>query len=72
MLGKTYDALVAAGAPADKAREAAEEIAGFENQLADIKADLRIVKWMIGGIYALGLPCLWLLVRLAAKLGSFS
>jgi hypothetical protein len=29
MLGKTYDALIAAGAPDDKAPEAAEEIAAY-------------------------------------------
>ena len=33
MLSKTYDALLAAGAPEDKARAAAEEIAGYENRL---------------------------------------
>ena len=31
MLSKTCDALKAAGAPDDKARETAEEIAGFED-----------------------------------------
>ena len=37
MLSKTYDALVAAGAPEDKAREAAEEIAGYENRPINIE-----------------------------------
>ena len=36
MLSKTDDAFSAAGAPDDKAREAAEEIAGFENRLVSI------------------------------------
>lgn len=44
MLSKTYDALVAAGAPEDKAREAAEEIAGFENRLTRIETDIAIIK----------------------------
>ena len=48
MLSKTYDALKAAGAPDDKAREAAEEIAGYENRLSGIEAELKLVKWMIG------------------------
>jgi hypothetical protein len=33
MLSKTYDALLAAGAPEDKARDAGEEIAAYENRL---------------------------------------
>ncbi len=33
MLSKTYDALVAAGAPEDKARAAAEEVAGMNARL---------------------------------------
>lgn len=40
MLSKTYEALVAAGAPEDKAREAAEEIAGYESRLGKIEADI--------------------------------
>lgn len=44
MLAQTYDALVAAGAPDDKARAAAEEIAGFENRLAKIENDLELIK----------------------------
>ncbi len=36
MLSKTYDALVSAGASEDKAREAAEELADYENRLASI------------------------------------
>jgi hypothetical protein len=36
MFSKTYEALVSAGAPEDKAREAAEELADYENRLASI------------------------------------
>ena len=48
MLSKTYDALVAAGAPEDKARAAAEELAGYESRFAKIKTDLAVLKWMVG------------------------
>ena len=44
---KTYEALKAAGAPDDKAREAAEEIAAYDNRLAKIEADVRSLKWPI-------------------------
>jgi hypothetical protein len=55
MLSRTYDALVAAGAPEKKARAAAEELAAYENRfvkieqdLAVIKADMTALKWMLG------------------------
>jgi hypothetical protein len=40
MLSKTYDALLSAGAPDDKAREAAEELADYEARLASFDARL--------------------------------
>ena len=43
MLSKTYDALVAAGAPEDKARAAAEELAGYESRFAKIETDLAVL-----------------------------
>ena len=51
MLSKTYEAFRAAGAPDDKAREAAEEIAGFKNRLATIEADMKLLKWMLGSTW---------------------
>ncbi len=55
MLGALRDALVAAGAPAEKADRAAEEAASYENRLAKIEADVSIVKRMIGANIALTL-----------------
>ena len=40
MLSKTYDALIAAGAPEEKARAAAEELAAYESRFAKIETDL--------------------------------
>ena len=55
MLSKTYDALVAAGPPEEKARAAAEELAGYESRfvkgetdLAVLKSDMTALKWMVG------------------------
>ena len=48
MLSKTYQAFKAAGAPDDKARDAAEEIATYENRLVNIEADVTLLKWMVG------------------------
>jgi hypothetical protein len=47
-LSKTYDALIAAGAREDKARAAAEELAGYESRFAKIETDLAVLKWMLG------------------------
>ena len=44
MPSKTYDALIAAGAPEDKARDAAEEIAAYENRLTRIETDIALIK----------------------------
>jgi hypothetical protein len=48
MVSKTYDALIAAGAPDDKARAAAEELAAYESRFTKIETDLAVLKWMIG------------------------
>ena len=48
MLSKTDDALIAAGAPDDKARAAAEELAGYESRFSKIETDLAVLKWMVG------------------------
>lgn len=63
MLSKTYDAFRAAGAPDDKAREAAEEIAGFENRPTTIESDLKLLKWMVGFNLALSMVIVALLLR---------
>jgi hypothetical protein len=66
-LGALREALLDAGASPDKADKASEELAGYDS-------DLKLLKWMVGGLYAvlvgLGLPALWLLLRLAAKMGA--
>jgi hypothetical protein len=76
MLSKTYDAFIAAGAPEEKARAAAEEIAVYETRFGKIDVDLAIVKWMIAGLYAtltiVGVPSVWLLVRVAFKVGALT
>jgi hypothetical protein len=52
LLSRTYDALVAAGSPEDKARAAAEELAGYESRFTKIETDLAIVKWMLDVVIA--------------------
>ena len=60
MISEVYDAFVAAGAPEDKARKAAEALTGHEDRFAKIDTDLvairgeiALLKWMIGFALAL-------------------
>jgi hypothetical protein len=77
MLAKTYAAFKAAGVADAEAQAAAEEIAGYENRLvsidgkvAAVESNVRLLTWMVGGIYLIGVPSLWLLLRMAAKVGA--
>lgn len=46
MLGKLYDALIAAGVPPDKAQAASEEVAAHDSRLSHIRTQLRVLTWM--------------------------
>jgi hypothetical protein len=70
MIVEVYDALRSSGADEAKARAAAEAISNALDPIRIIQSDLRLLKWMIGGIYLLGVPSLWLLLRVAAKVGA--
>jgi hypothetical protein len=48
MIAEVYDALVAAGAPEEKARKAAEAVASFESRFSKYDADMNVLKWMMG------------------------
>ena len=63
MVAEVYDALLAAGAPEDKARKAAEAIAAYENRFVRIEADLNLLKWMVGFVLALCVAILVLQLR---------
>jgi hypothetical protein len=59
-MGHVYDALrQAQGVPEEAARQAAEEIAGYENRLANIESDLRVLKWMVGIVIVLVIGLFW-------------
>lgn len=55
MISEVYNALIAAGAPEDKARKAAETLANYDSRFSRIdgavlkvEAELVLVKWMVG------------------------
>ena len=58
MVGKLHEALTKAGADASSAREAAEEVANYDNRISKVEADLTLLKWMLGFI-AMTLAILW-------------
>jgi hypothetical protein len=58
MISEVYDAFIAAGAPEDKARKAAEALADHENRFSRIDAELIVLKWMVGFAVALNVAIL--------------
>lgn len=74
MVSEVYDALREIGVSEEKARAAAEAMATLEPQLTSIRSDLRVLKWQVGALFALfafvTVPTLWLVLRIAAKVGA--
>jgi hypothetical protein len=58
MISEVYDAFIAAGAPEDKARKAAEALADHDNRFTRIDAELLVMKWMVGFVIALDVAIL--------------
>lgn len=48
MVSEVYDALKEAGVGEEKARAAAEAIAGYENRFAKINQDMAVIRGVIG------------------------
>ena len=57
-LGALHDALLDPG-NAEKAQRAAEEVAGYDKALADLRGDMLLVKWMLGVLIALVIGVSW-------------
>jgi hypothetical protein len=74
MITEVYDALKDAGASEEKARRAAEAIATYEARFFAIERRLGILSWQMGAltaiVAAIGMPALWLLARVASKVGA--
>jgi hypothetical protein len=61
-LGALRDALLNAGATAEKADRAAEELAGYESRLASIDGRLSLLTWMVGFDLVITAGVLWRLL----------
>lgn len=65
MISEVYDAFIAAGAPEDKARKAAEALANYdqrfdrvEREILKVQAEQVLLKWMVGFVIALDIAIL--------------
>jgi hypothetical protein len=55
MMSRLYQALLRAHVPEPDARDAAEEVASFDNRISRVESDLSVIKWMVGTNIALTL-----------------
>jgi hypothetical protein len=83
MIAKVYDALRSAGADDDKARAAATAVAESDRDVADLRfemgsvrtemaemrGDMRLLKWMVGFTMALVLGVLGTVLRMLQLVG---
>jgi hypothetical protein len=66
MLSRLYDALRLANVPEDKAREAAEEVATYEQ----VKTDTYVLKWMVGVPIAIVLGVFWMQWQMVGRMAG--
>lgn len=59
MNSEVYDALLDAGADETKARDAAKSVAQHDSDLAEVKASLLAIKWMVGFVLAFVVAMTW-------------
>jgi hypothetical protein len=59
-LGALYDALLTAqGVSPDDAKKAAEEVAAYNNDIAELRGDVTLLKWMVGALIVLTSGVIW-------------
>jgi hypothetical protein len=75
MIAEVYDALLEAGASQDKARKAAEAIAGYETRFTEIEKRLErmegkitLLSWMVGVAISVSLGNLFLSFQILSRL----
>ena len=59
MNSEVYAALIDAGADDEKAREAAISVVRYDGYVAEIKASLLLLKWMVGFTLAFVVAMTW-------------
>ena len=66
MIAEVYDAFKSAGADEDKALAAASAIADYQRDIAELKGDVKLIKWIVGFNLAFSVTVLFLIVRVVA------
>ena len=66
MIAEVYDAFKSAGAAEDKALAAASAIADYQKDIAELKSDAKLIKWIVGFNLAFSVAVVMLPVRLLA------
>lgn len=54
IIEELYTALVEAGASDGSAKSAARAVAAYESQLAEVRSDLKLLKWIASASLAVG------------------
>ncbi|HTT80521.1 MAG TPA: hypothetical protein VMF86_12660 [Stellaceae bacterium] len=67
MVAEVYDALKEAGASDEKARQAAETIANYDNEFSDLKGELKVHRWILGVLTTIGIGNLFLAVQILSR-----
>jgi hypothetical protein len=62
-LMEVYDAFREAGASEERSRAAAEAVANYDDQLAKLRGDVSLLKWMAGFNIALSVAMFSILLR---------
>lgn len=67
-----YDALLEAGVSKESASKAAESVAEFNGKIAEVRSDLRLLKWMVGFSLAGTAGVLWAIIALSTQVGRLT
>jgi len=67
---EVFEAFRSIGAPEEKAMQAAAALSRRDTEVGDLRRDMLLLRWMVGGLYALIVPVFWLLLRIGAKVGA--
>ena len=66
MIAEVYDAFKSAGVEENKALAAATAIADYQKDIAELRGDVKPIKWIVGFNLAFSVTVLMLIVRLLA------
>jgi hypothetical protein len=68
-MGALYDALrTGQGISEEAAKQAAEEVASYDNRMAALDTRTAVLTWMVGALIALTIGNLWLTVTILGRL----